>query len=383
MRVAKDKMLEEKKRFYTGISVLVGASIGAGILGIPYVAAQAGFFVALSYILVLGLIIMTLNLYLGEVSLRTKGKHQLAGYAEKYLGKKGKFFTEFAFIFGVYSALIAYMLGMGESFSYLFFENTSYSIQFGALTGLLMSGLLWRGLKALKRFERVGVSIVLFLLFVIFFFFVKDVRLENLTTFNSSFIFLPFGVVLFAFLSFHAIPDLKLILKGREEMMKKIILSSTLIIVVFYSIFTFIVVGFRGLQTPEVATLALGKIFVFLGLLTMFTSYLALGNALRENFSFDDKMKRKKSWLLSAILPIFIFIFLKTTAFDFFSFTKILSIGGVISGGAIAIVSLLMVRKAKIHGNRKPEYSVPINWFVITILSLVFIFGIFGLFQVF
>jgi len=187
MRVA--KRVEDKKKFYTGISVLVGTSIGAGVLGIPYVAAKAGFFVVAAYIIFVGLIIMLLNLYLGEVSLRTKGNHQLAGYAEKYLGKGGKFFTEFALIFGVYSALIAYMIGMGQSFSFLFFGNpNSHVIQFGILTGIVMSGLLWRGLKALKRFEKIGVGLILFLLLAIFLFFIQDVQLQNLITFNSSFV---------------------------------------------------------------------------------------------------------------------------------------------------------------------------------------------------
>ena len=35
-----------------------------------------------------------------------------------------------------------------------------------------------------------------------------------------------------------------------------------------------------------------------------------------------------------------------------------------------------MVKKAKLMGDRKPEYLIKINWFIIVLLSLVFIFGI-------
>ena len=366
--------IKERGKFYTAVSILVGTSIGAGVLGLPYVAAKVGFLIVLAYIIFVGLLIMLLNLYLGEVALRTKEDHQLAGYAKKYLGKLGEFFTEFALIFGVYAALVAYMLGMGQSFSFLFFQNpNSHVIQFGILTGVVMSGLLWRGLRALKRFEKIGVGLILFLLLVIFLFFIPEVKIQNLMTFNSSFIFLPFGVVLFSLLSFHAIPELKLVLKGKEELMKRIILTGSLVVIVSYLLFTFVVVGFMGSETPRVATLSLGNVFVFLGILTMFTSYLALGNAIDENFIIDDRMSKMKSWFFSAIVPIFVFVFIKTFAGEFFSFTKILGIGGVVSGGLIAIMTLLMAAQAKKHGNRNPEYSIPLNKGIIGIISLVFI----------
>jgi len=59
----------------------------------------------------------------------------------------------------------------------------------------------------------------------------------------------------------------------------------------FYSLFALVIVGFKGTQTPEIATLALGVVFIFLGIFTMFTSWLALGNALEESFMFDERFK--------------------------------------------------------------------------------------------
>jgi len=368
--------LKERGKFYVAVSILVGTTIGAGVLGIPFVASRVGFFVALAYIITLGLIILLVNLYLGEVVLRTKKDHQIAGYAKKYFGKPGRVFTEFAVIFGVYSALVAYMLGMGESLSFLFFNNTSYGIYMGILTGLVMSAFLWSGLEGLKKFERFGVSIIILLFVSIFLVFVKDVRIENLVTLDMAHIFLPFGVVLFALTSFHAIPEINLVIKKDKKLMKKILITGTIVSIVLYAFFTLVVVGSQGAQTPEVATLALGTLFIFLGILTMFTSYLALGNALDENFRIDDRMSRVRSWFFSALVPILIFVFIKTLAGDFFSFTKILSIGGVVSGGLIAIMSLLMAKRAKKHGDRKPEYSIPLNKGIIGIISLVFILAV-------
>ena len=367
-------MLKESKKFFTAVAVLVGTCIGAGVLGIPYVAAQSGFLVALGYILLLGLIILVVNLYLGEVVLRTKGNHQLIGYAHKYLGKKGKHVMEFAVVFGVYAAIIAYMLGMGESLSYLFFKTTEYSLYFGLGIGVIMAGFLKGGLKSLKRFEKMGVLVILVLFIVIFAIFSGRIDFLNLITFNASFVLLPFGVILFALLSFNAVPEVKLILKKDKKLFKKVLVSGTLVSVLFYILFTFVVLGYLGTNTPEIATLTLGVIFVILGIFTMFTSYLASGNALRENFKFDERYSDLTSWVLAAIVPIGIFLIVQSI--EFFSFTIILSIGGVMSGGLVAIVVLLMVRRAKEKGDRKPEYFVPTKWWIIAILGLVFVFGV-------
>ncbi len=74
------------KGVYKAIATLIGTIIGAGVLGLPYVISQAGFNLGLILILIIGLAVLYMNLFYGEVVLRTKTAHQLAGYAEKYLG---------------------------------------------------------------------------------------------------------------------------------------------------------------------------------------------------------------------------------------------------------------------------------------------------------
>ena len=107
-------------KLFSAVAVLMGAIIGAGVLGIPYVIAQSGFKIGLIHLIIIGIIMAILMLYLGEITLRTKKDHQLAGYAEKYLGKKGKIIMAAAFGFGIYASLTAYLIGEGESLAILF-----------------------------------------------------------------------------------------------------------------------------------------------------------------------------------------------------------------------------------------------------------------------
>ncbi len=365
---------KENKKYFSAISILVGTCIGAGVLGLPYIASKAGFFITFLYILGLGGIVLLVNLYLSEIILRTKGKHQLIGYAEKYLGKRGRHFMEFAVVFGIFASMVAYTLGVGESFSFLFFGDAEHSILFGVLFGFLMLFLLKGGIQSLKRFEKWGVLVIFFLFLFIAIQFFPSINYNNLLEMNFSYLLLPFGVVLFSMMSFHSIPEMRLVASSDGKLFKKAIISGTLISVLIYILFSLIIVGALGQNTPEVATLALGPIFVFLGIFTMFTSYFAMGNSLMDNFKFDERYTEKSSWILASIIPIV--IFLVTQLSDFFSFTKILSIGGVVSGGSIAILVLLMIKKAKRNGDREPEYSLHPKLIWIILFILIFIFGV-------
>ncbi len=370
-------MRPQTKKYIEATSVLVGTCVGAGVLGIPYVTAKSGFFITLFYLVLLGGIILLVNLYLGETALRTKRDHQLTGYAKKYLGKKWGKLMNFALLFGIYASIVAYLVGVGNSVSFLIFGTLKYSVLFGVLFGIFMSYLFWKGTKSLKKYEKYAVFVVLLLLGLIFFLFIGKVDYINLGYNNLSNFLLPFGVILFALGSETAIPVVSLVLKKEKTLMKKIIVSSSVISFILYLIFTFIVVGFKGTATPEIATFALGAVFVTLGIFTMFTSHFSLGNALEETFEFDDRIRKLKSWFFTAIAPIFVYVIV--SFFPFFSFIKILSIGGVISGGIMSILGLFIIKEAKKRSEREPEFSVPINWVIIIFIILIFLAGMISL----
>jgi hypothetical protein len=237
-----------------------------------------------------------------------------------------------------------------------------------------MSALIWKGIHGLKKIERISISLVFVLIISMLAVFFNKINFNNLNYFNPGNFFAPFGVILFSLLCFSAIPEINFAIGENKKPMKKILVFGMLLVALIYSLFTFIVLGFNGQNTPEIATFSLGAVFVIFGILAMFGAYLALGNALEQTFVFDNKLSRKTSWILSSVIPLFLFFIV--SYFNVLSFSKILSIGGVISGGLTGILVLLMVRNAKKTGNRKPEYSLPVNWFLIILLSLVFILGI-------
>ncbi|HKL43932.1 MAG TPA: aromatic amino acid transport family protein [Candidatus Absconditabacterales bacterium] len=364
---------KKTKKIITATSIIIGTVVGVGFLSMPYVAVKSGFLTTMGYLFVFGALILLINLYFGEIILRTKEDHQLVGYAEKYLGTKGKNIMFVLMAFAILSALLAYMIGVGESLSYIIFGNLEYTTILGALFGFLMSILLRRGVSSLRKYERLGVLLLILMLILIFIFFTKDINYANLTIFNKGYLFLPLGVVLFSLIEFFSLPSVVKVLKKDESLTKKVIIIGSIITILIYALFTFLVVGTSGEGTPQVSTLALGTPFIIIGMITMFTSYLALGTSLEGSFIQDYKNKKKTARFRSAILPIAIFLFLEM--FDFFSFINIITIGGIIAGGLIVILVLIIHRKAHTQGNRIPEYEVFLSKSLAILISSLFIIG--------
>ncbi len=362
------------KKFWATVFTLSGTIIGAGILGLPYVFSKSGFFIGLFWLLVIGAIVMFTSLCLGEVSLRTKGKHHLAGYARKYLGIWQKRIMFFAVAFGIYSALLAYLIGEGQSFSKLFTGTLDYSLYFAIGFWIIMSFLLREGLRGLKKIETWGVLAIIFIILFISGWYSPSINVENLFYNDFSYFFLPFGIILFALLGFTSIPELKMEIKGKEKKLKKAIVVGILIPIILYIIFSFVFVGVLGKEIQGVATLSFGNLVVLLGIFTMLTSYFVLSFSLRDMFMFDLGFSKKNTFFFVSIAPLFLYLI--ASIFNLLDFVTVLGIGGVFSGGLMGILILLMNKKAKKYGDRKPEYSMPINWFVVILLSVVFIAGI-------
>lgn len=358
---------------FAAVATFLGTIIGAGILGIPYVVMKAGFGIGVLTMVLVALILLLVYLYLGEIGLRTRENHQLTGYAEMYLGKKGKKMMFLAFAFGIYSALVAYLIGEGESLSFIVYGTTSYAADFAIAFWILLSAISYFGLKALEDGEEIGVMFVVIMILSIILLYSKKIDYSNLSYNNPSLFYLPFGVIMFAFLGFAAIPELERILKLEKHKTKRVIFITMIAVLLIYVIFTAVVVGSQGANTPELATIVLGKPFVLLGIFTMFTAYLALTTALINTFRLDFKKSRAKSWLYTVSVPLIVYLLLNY--FDKISFIKVLTLGGIVSGLFLSVLVLLMVKKAKFHGNRKPEYSIPYSKFLTLIIILVLAVG--------
>jgi tyrosine-specific transport protein len=359
------------KKEWEAIATLVGTIIGAGILGIPYVVSQAGFWTGIANIVLLGVVVLVMYLYFGEVALRTKGNHQLTGYTQIYLGRLGKGLMAFSMIFGIYGAMIAYILGEGAAFSAIFGGNPwFYSIGFFVVASIIV----YLGLKQVAKAELWLLPGMIAVVGLIAFFAFKFIDLSNFTAFNYMKFFLPYGVIFFAFLGAAAIPEMEQHLFRNEKALKKCIMIGIAIPMVVYLIFAIIITGVTGAGTTEIATVGMGAVIgehmVLLGnifaIVTMATSFLTLGLALKQMYY---KINKHLSWGITVCIPLLVAVSGITT------FIKAIGISGIVAGGVEGVLIVLMIRKAKKLGNRKPEYKMHFNWFIGGCLIALFIAG--------
>src|SRR5512143_1126624 len=102
------------RAFLHASAVLIGTMVGAGIYGIPFAFAKAGFWVGMVWLVGLAAIIGLFNLMFAELTLSTQGTHQVSGYAHIWLGAWGRRLMAVATMIGLYGSLLAYMIVAGE-----------------------------------------------------------------------------------------------------------------------------------------------------------------------------------------------------------------------------------------------------------------------------
>src|SRR5258708_298597 len=116
------------KKFLEGTSLIVGATLGAGIFTLPYVFYVAGWATSILYLIALSTCVVFAH-YLYWQTLELVGENErLLGLARKFLGKGGFLIGLAAIILGLFFTLVAYIL-LGGTFVGILFPalNTSYA----------------------------------------------------------------------------------------------------------------------------------------------------------------------------------------------------------------------------------------------------------------
>lgn len=371
--------LGHNKKFWYAVAVMVGSMVGVGIFGLPFAFAKAGFWIGAVLLVIIAAETMLIDTMYGEVILRTHARHQLIGYANKYLGPVFQKIIFFSAVLTGYAALLAYIIISGDFLntllsSFFYAPLTGYSIAFFICVSLAVL----RGLKTVSWLE---LTFSGFFVAIIVLFFSSGFSHINITNFSGhmySYAYLPYGVLLFAFGGLLAVPISREVLVGQEHKLRKVILYGVLGVALLYAIFTVTVVGVSGETTsPD----AISGLFEFIGprisligalfgISAITTSFLMLASGLIEVFHFDFKIHKFKSWLLVVVPPMVLFLAGIRT------FVDVISLAGGVALGVDHIVIVLLYAKAKSHGDRVPEYSIGIPNWLLWIIMTVFAVGI-------
>jgi len=341
-------------RLIYAIATLSGTIIGVGFFALPYITLKVGFWVILGYFLVLGSLVILVHQFFGEVALKTPDLKRLPGFAKFHLGKWGEKIAFFSSIFGIFGAILAYLIVGGEFLGNLLSPifgggNLIWTLiyfSFGAI-------LIFSGVKAISKVEFWGL-IGFFLILILIFFQAKGlINIENLFLVNDqwslvkSHLFLPYGAILFSLWGAALIPEVEEMLGKRKNLLKKIIPISILIPIFVYLFFIYLILGITGPQTTESALTGLRdflgdgiiSLVLFFGVLTTFTSFITLGLTLKKVFWYDLKIEKNLSWAITCFIPLLLFLI------GIKQFIPVILFVGGVTIGIDGILILLMYRK--------------------------------------
>ena len=360
--------------FWLAVFSLVGTTIGAGIFSLPYAFFKSGFIIGFLEFIAIVAAVLLIQLIIGEIALRTKGKKRLIGYTKEYLGYKWKLFVTISTLLGGIGVLLVYIILAGHFLSFLISQSAvSSSLIFFAVWFLfiLVKPRIFGKTELIFSFSVISIIIL------ISSFNVGYIDFNNFKGLNIDNILLPYGVILFAISGYYVIPEMEDIIGTSKRKLKKAIICGTLISAIVYLFFIFIVLGVSGnLTSPDAisglagvlnsrAILLLGS---FLGLLAVSGASLSYGIYIKETLWYDFKINKWLAWLITGAAPLTLFLLGAR------NFVTVIGIIGALFFAFQAVVVLLIHKKSK-SSEIKPDYEIKLPNFVYYLIGLMAIFG--------
>ena len=359
------------------ITTLVSMIIGVGFFSLPYIAMKVGFSLMIGYFLILGIIVTTIHLIFGKLAVKTPDFKRFPGFVKFYLGEMGEKIALISSIIGGLGGLLAYLL-VGSTFLKNLLSpllNTGIN-NYVLIYFFFGSFFVFSGIKSISRLSFWFLSFFFLVLIMMFNSFSSMIKIDNLFLGSAHTIeefFLPYGAILYSLWGVSLIPDVEEMLRGKKQLVKKTIFFATLIPIIIYLCFIYLILGLTGANTTEMALVGLENHIgaeivsplLVLGILTTFTSYVASGLVLKNVFMYDLKMKKGLAWAITCFVPLI------SLLAGLNNFIGIISLLGGVGLSVNGILILLMYKKLI---NKEKGTSKKYFWF--SPLILIFILGI-------
>lgn len=318
--------------------------------------------------------VLLIQLIIGEIALRTKGKKRFIGYAEQYLGYKWKLFVTISTLLGGIGVFLVYIILAGHFLSFITGQSAvSSSLVFFAVWFLL---ILIKP-KMFGRTELIFSFSVILIIILISALNVGYIKFNNFNGFNAYNILLPYGIILFAISGYYVIPEMEDIMGVQKRKLKRAVIYGTIIPAAVYLFFVFIVLGVSGdLTSPDaisgLANALNSKTILlfgsFLGLLAVSGASLSYGIYIKETLWYDFKINKWLAWFLTGAAPLALFM---SGVRDL---VLVISVMGALFFAFHAVVVLLIHKKSK-SSEIKPDYEVNLPDFVYYLIGLMAILG--------
>lgn len=356
------------------VAMLSGTILGVGIFSLPYLLTLVGVVPMLILFGVLGGLLLFLQRAFADMIAKTNGSLLIPGYIGIYLNATGKGVAFFTSLFSMLFAMLAYLIVGGIFLADLFAGALDLSPAWWASGIFLVGGyFILRGARTVARVELVFLCIVLLLFLFVFAFGFPMFSLSNFPTTVPGNPFLAFGAIFFSLWGMAVLPELKRILGEDAKKIRRVVTISFLFVLAVTVVFTLIVAGITGAGTTEDALTGLERVFdaklmavlFIFGFIAIFTSYLSMGVTLRDVLHDDFQIPWAGSFLVSAVLPFFLYVVGVRSLIGVVSFTGIVFLA---AEGILVSVALVHFTRQK-HPERAAFRTVLLVFVILALFT--------------
>lgn len=386
-----------------GIFLVVGISIGAGILALPVTTSTSGFFP--SFIMMIGCwMLMTFNaLLVLEANLWFPQDSNIISMAKHTLGRFGEVTAWLSYLLLFYSLLSAYIsAGADISNDLLATLGSDIPIWVDALIFTIIFGsIVYQGTSKIDHVNRILVYLKFLVFFILVGFIIGHVKLPLLLEGKPKTVYTGLMVMVTSFGFASIVPTLRSYFDGDVKKLRQVIIIGSLIPLCFYIIWDFVILGalpLRGSngllhvlhsgrttsQLIESLRVTVGNQWVTSSARTfssicVITSFLGVALALSDFLADGLKVKKENKgkyfiYALTFLPPLSAVLFYPE------AFLIALNYAGTFCTILLAVLPGLMVWRGRYHLKMPATFRMPggrtILIFVLAISSLVTLTGL-------
>lgn len=383
-----------------GVLLVIGTSIGGGMLALPVAVAQGGFLGAL-LLLFCAWGLMTFSAFIIlEVNLWFPQDSNIISMAKHTLGSWGAIIAWITYLLLLYSLLSAYISGGSDIFR-LLFEMLHIHIPHGidaALFVLVWGFIVYLGIEFIDYVNRGLMFVKLSTLILLLTFISFHLHVEHLNQFNSIYLISAITIVITSFGFAIIVPSLHSYFQGDVKKLKKVILIGSLIPLICYIAWTAAILAeiplqgryglIEMLKTGHMTAALTQSLIVFLNnrlmstLATVFTSVCVLTSFLGVSLCLADFLadgfgKKKKGQGKCLIYGTTFIPPLLITLLDPRIFMIGLRYAGIFCAILLVLLPALMAWRGRYQQSMKGDYQVWGGRVALTfaILSSLFVIG--------
>ena len=378
------------KHIILPISLMTGAIIGAGMFALPYVFHEAGLGLSLFVLGILTVLVTIIHLLYVDIIVQTPGDHNFISYAKKYLGFTASQIAFFMSIIEMLIVLVIYLTLSGkfintliQSYGSLYPSPSLISVAV-IMFWLAASIAIFWDLKEMSLIQfLITASMVIIVSFVLGFGVFKggsDKLLLGFSHVNFNNLLMLIGPILFSLSGRVVIVEVVKYFSPKRPLLeiRKAVIWGTVIPAIVYGFFVLSVLALSNSVSSDAISGLIGALpplllmaFSVLGLLAIWTSYIAVGFDINNILKIDLKLSNFKSGLIIVILPALLY---------FSGLNNFIFLISLVGGFFLALESIFIVGMwRKLNSLNKKKRSELILYVVVFVLCITLIYEVWKL----